>query len=106
MQSIYTYTDPNHITEIMMNEYDNIIDIICPRIIRQVWKNYTPYINKKLRIKKLNLHKLHRQAKHSRNATDWLIYKNTKATINKEISLNKTKYINKNLIIVMIDGQQ
>ena len=53
-------------------------------------KNYTPYINKNLRAKKENLHKLHRQAKHSLNDTDWLIYKNMKATVNRDNSKQKT----------------
>ena len=55
----------------------------------------TPYINKTLRNKKQNLHRLLIQAKHTGDASDWLIYKDTKATVNKEISQNKTNYINK-----------
>lgn len=51
LQTIYTYTDPDLIAEIMMSEYNNIIDIVSPHIIRQVQKNYTPYINKNLDIK-------------------------------------------------------
>merc|ERR1711867_220293 len=37
------------------------------------------------------------QAKFSLDDNDWLSYKNTKATLNKEISQNKTKYINNKL---------
>ena len=81
----------------MMTEYNNIIDIICPNIIRQVKKNYIPYMNKSLRAKKLNLNRLHKQAKRSQDNNDWLNYKNTKAIVNKEISQNKTKYINNKL---------
>ena len=80
-----------------MTEYNNIIDIISPRTIRQVLKNYTPYINKTLRQKQRQLHKLHIRAKHTGDTTDWTEYKNNKATINKEISTNKTNYINKKL---------
>ena len=80
-----------------MSEYNNIIDIISPHIIRQVRKNYTPYINKKLRQKKQHLHKLHIRAKHTGDITDWTEYKNTKAIVNKEITQNKTNYINKKL---------
>merc|ERR1711867_204746 len=39
------------------------------------------------------------QAKLSRDDNDWLNYKNTKSIVNKEISQNKTKYINKKLDI-------
>ena len=46
LQTAYNYTDPDLIAEIMMSEYNNIIDIISPRTIRQVCKNYTPYIKK------------------------------------------------------------
>ena len=46
IQTAFTYTDPVLIADIIMSEFNNIIDIISPRTIRQVRKNYTPYINK------------------------------------------------------------
>ena len=81
----------------MMSQYTNIINIISPRTIRQVRRNYTPYINKKLRHKKQQLHKLHVRATHTGDITDWTEYKNTKSILNKEITINKTNYINKKL---------
>ena len=36
-------------------------------------------------------------AKHTDDINDWLAYKNAKATLNKEISKNKTQYINNKL---------
>ena len=50
-----------------------------------------------IRQKQRQLHKLHIRAKHTVDNTDWTNYKNNKATINKEISRNKTKYINDKL---------
>ena len=46
---------------------------------------------------KQNLQKLHIRAKHTGDTTDWTEYKNVKSTINKQITQNKTKYINKKL---------
>merc|ERR1712115_534408 len=97
LQTAYNYTDPDLIADIIMTEYNNIIDIISPRTIRQVLKNYTSYINKTLRQKQRHLHKLHIRAKHTGDTTHWTKYKNNKATVNKEISTNKTNYINKKL---------
>ena len=68
-----------------MTEYNNTIDIISPRTIRQVRKNYTPYINKTLQQKQRQLHKLYIRAKHTGDITDWTNYKNNKASLNKQI---------------------
>merc|ERR1712240_161185 len=62
-----------------------------------VRKNYTPYLNKHLRHQKTQLHNLHRRAKHTDDINDWLAYKNAKATLSKEITKNKTQYINNKL---------
>ena len=96
--------DPNLIAEIIMTEYNNIIEIIAPRTIRQVCKNYTPYLNKHLRHKNYQLQKLHRMAKHTDDKNDWLAYKNAKATLNKEITKIKHNTLLINLMIVMADG--
>merc|ERR1711954_500391 len=37
------------------------------------------------------------RAKHTGNTTHWTEYKNNKPIVNKEITLNKTNYINKKL---------
>merc|ERR1712240_293787 len=42
IQTAYNYTDPELIAEIIMREYNNIIELIAPRTKRQVKKNYTP----------------------------------------------------------------
>ena len=95
LNSAFTFTDPNLIADIIMSEYNNIIEIISPRTIRQIRRNYTPYLTKKLIKKKQYLYRLHIRAKHTKDNTDWTEYKNLKATLNKEINNNKTNYINK-----------
>merc|ERR1712240_504801 len=65
LQTAYNYTDPDLITEMIMTEYNNIIEIIAPRTKRQVRKNYTPHLNKTTRQQKHNLQNLHNKAKHS-----------------------------------------
>merc|ERR1712240_873999 len=52
IQTAYNYTDPELIAEIIMREYNNIIEIIAPQTKRQVKKNYTPYLNKETREEK------------------------------------------------------
>ena len=66
----YNYTDPDLIAEMIMTEYNYIIDIISPHTIRQVRKNYTPYLNKTIRQQKQQLHKLLIRAKHTNDTTD------------------------------------
>merc|ERR1712240_226133 len=97
IQTALNYTDPNLITEIIMNEYNNIFEIIAPQTKRQVKKNYTPYINKETRQEKQNLHKLHTKAKQTQDTNHWNEYKNNKATLNKKINKQTTEYINKKL---------
>merc|ERR1712121_130791 len=40
IQTAYNYTDPDLIATIIMQEFNNIIEIIAPRTKRQVKKNY------------------------------------------------------------------
>lgn len=81
IQTAFTYTDPDLVADIIMSEFSNIIDIIAPHTIRQVRKNYTPYISKTLRQKQGKLRKLHIKAKRTQDNADWTKYKNTKATV-------------------------
>ena len=75
IQSAFTFTDPDLVADIIMSEFNNIIDIIAPCTIKQVRKNYTPYISKVLRQKQKELKKLHNKAKRTQNSKDWLKYK-------------------------------
>merc|ERR1712240_754057 len=97
IQTAFNYTAPDLIAEIIMNEYNNIIEIIAPKTKRQVRKDYTPYLNKETRQEKHNLQKLHTKAKQTEDSNDWREYKNNKATLNKKINKQKTEYINKKL---------
>merc|ERR1712240_966577 len=45
IQTAFNYTDPDLIAEIIMREFNNIIEIIAPQTKRQVKKNYTPYLS-------------------------------------------------------------
>jgi len=76
-----------------MSEFNNIIGTIALRKIKQVRKNYTPYISKTLRQKQQELRKLHIKAKITQDNADWTKYKNTKATVNKLVSKHKSKYV-------------
>ena len=80
-----------------MSEFNNIIKIIAPCTVKQVRKNYTPYISKVLRQKQKELKKLHNKAKRTQNNEDWLKYKNSKATVNKSLAQHKSKYITNKL---------
>merc|ERR1712240_1009178 len=86
IQTGFNYTDPDLIAEIIMKEFNNIIDMIAPQTKRQVRKNYTPYLNKETRKEKHKLHKLHTKAKHTQEFNHWREYKNQKATLNKKIN--------------------
>ena len=80
-----------------MSEFNNIIEIIAPHTVRQVRRNYTPYISKALRQKQNELRKLHIKAKRTQDNADLIKYKNTKAVINKSLSQHKSKYITNKL---------
>ena len=63
IQTAFNYTDPDLIAEIIMNEYNIIIEIIAPKTKRQVKKNYTPYLTKETRKEKTQPIKLKHQSK-------------------------------------------
>merc|ERR1712240_1002518 len=94
IQTAFNYTDLDLIAEIIMNEYNNIIDIIAPKAKRQVRKNYTPYLDKETRQERHNLQQLHTKEKHTQDTNHWNEYRNTKAILNKNINKVKTEYIN------------
>merc|ERR1712240_733827 len=97
IQTAYNYTDPELIAEIIMREFNNIIEIIALRTKRQVKKNYTPYLNKETREGKKKLYQMHNKAKERQDNDDWREYKNYRAAINKQIDRQKQEYINKKL---------
>merc|ERR1712240_335583 len=97
IQTAYNFTDPDLIAEIIMQEFNNIIEIIAPRTKRQVKKNYTPYINKETREAKKKLNEMHNKAKQTQQDEDWREYKNQRATINKQVDKQKQEYITKKL---------
>merc|ERR1712240_172005 len=76
IQTAYNYTNPELIAEIIMRDFNNIIEIIAPRTKRQVKKNYTPYLNKETREGKKKLNQMHNKAKHTQQDDDWREYKN------------------------------
>merc|ERR1712240_396692 len=97
IQTAFNYTDPDLIAEIIMREFNNIIDIVAPQTKRQVKKNYTPYLNKETRQEKKQLHKMHTKAKQTQENDHWREYKNQKAILNKKINKQKQEYINKKI---------
>merc|ERR1711954_230420 len=97
IQTAYNYTDPELIAEIIMREFNNIIEIIAPRTKRQTKKNYTPYLNKETREAKKKLNEIHNKAKQTQQDDDWREYKNQRATINKQVDNQKQEYITKRL---------
>merc|ERR1711955_165120 len=92
IQTAYNYTDPELIAEIIMREFNNIIEIIAPRTKRQVKKNYTPYLNKETREGKKKLYQMHKKAKQTQENYDWREYKNYRATINKKLDNSKDRW--------------
>merc|ERR1712240_36348 len=97
IQTAYNYTNPELIAEIIMREFNNIIEIIAPRTKRQVKKNYTPYLNKETREAKKKLNEMHNKAKQTQQDDDWREYKNQRAIINKQVDTQKQEYITKRL---------
>merc|ERR1712240_244139 len=97
IQTAYNYTDPDLIATIIMQEFNNIIDIIAPRTKRQIKKNYTPYLNKDTREAKKKLNEIHNKTKRTQHDDDWREYKNQRATINKKVDKQKQEYITKKL---------
>merc|ERR1712243_133998 len=97
IQTAYNYTDPDLIATIIMQEFNNIIEIIAPRTKRQIKKNYTPYLNKETREAKKKLNEIHNKAKQTQQDDDWREYKNQRATINKQVDNQKQEYITKKL---------
>merc|ERR1712240_978051 len=93
LKSVFTYTDPNLIADIIMSELNNTIEVIAPCTIKQEQKIYAPYIDTTLRNRQRILQKLYNKAKSTKNNEDWLNCKNKKARLNKDAAQQRKKYI-------------
>ena len=62
INTIFNYTEPNIIANILLFELDVIINSIAPKHRIQVRKNYSPYVNKKLKIEHNLKNQLYSQA--------------------------------------------
>ena len=106
LNSIFKYTDPDLIAHILMTELNIIIDCIAPQNVRQVKKNYLPYMTKDLRQRQQTVKNLHTTAKISNDNNDWLNFRNSNAQFKKDIDNRQKQYIFINWTIGGICGQR
>ena len=93
MNSIFNYTDPNIVANIIQLELNAIIDtILLPKII-QYNKKYVPYFNESIRNKIKTRDKLLSTAIETKDNEDWRSFRNQRNNLEKEIKETKKSYL-------------
>ena len=93
LNSIFRYTDPELITNIIQIELNAIINLIAPPKIVQFRKNYTPYYTEEIRNNIKESETLLNIAIKNYNQDDWRNFKNFRNKLCKDVAQEKTKYI-------------
>lgn len=95
LNSIFRYTDPDIVTNIIQLELNTIINAIAPSKKIQFKANYTPYYNNEI-IENLKVsHNLLNTAIINNDQTSWREFKNFRNNLDKTIKIEKTEYIKK-----------
>ena len=94
---IYSCNDVNAAVKMLSEELTTILDSMAPIKVFQVRKNYAPWVSKSTKQWMKFRDMAFTKASETQSLADWTEYKNLKATLNKEIHINKTNYINKRL---------
>ena len=97
LQTIFNYTCPNLIANIIISELNGIINIIAPSKIVQVRKNYILYMNEDLIQRQQTKTQLYNKAKMTGSTSDCTNIKNHKTTLVKDITNRQKQYINDKL---------
>ena len=93
LNSIFKYTNPEIVTNIIQLELNTIINTIAPSKIIQYKANYSPYYNNEI-IKNLKVsHNLLNTAIINNDQNSWREFRNFRNKIDKTIKINKTEYI-------------
>ena len=95
LNSIFKYTNPEVVTNIIQLELNTIINTIAPSKIIQYKANYSPYYNDDI-VKNLKVsHNLLNTAIINNDQNSWREFRNFRNTIDKTIKIKKTEYIRK-----------
>ena len=92
LNSIFSYTDPDLIANILQIELNSIIDHFTEPKIIQFTKKYIPFYNEELRNNIYENNKLLTKAIDSNEIEDWRNFKNKRNSMQKDIQKVKTSY--------------
>lgn len=93
LNSIFNYSDPEIITNIIQLELNTIINSIAPSKIIQYKKDYVPYHNNEIRNNLKESEQLLNKAIKNYDQNDWRNFRNYRNKLSKDIDNEKNKYI-------------
>ena len=97
LQSLFKYEDPDKIANILVEEYNRIINTLAPEKIINVTKEDIPYINKEILEMKNEADKKLTKAIESNAPEDWRNQQRMKTKLEIEIEKSKNEYFGKRL---------
>ena len=97
LNTVFSYSDPNIIANIIINELSRIIELISPSKKVQCSKSYAPWIDKNFKIQADIRDNLHSIAITVDTQEAWRDYRNQRNLVNRLVKYNKNKYYSNRL---------
>ena len=99
LNSVFSYSDPNIIANIIITELSRIIELISPSKKIQCSKSHAPWIHKNFKIQANIRDNLHSIAIRIDTQEAWRDYRNQRNLVNRLVKYNKNKYYSNRLNI-------
>ena len=104
LPTIFNYTDPNQIADILQIELNSMIELIAPQSYIQYTKDYAPYIDESLHEDIKNTDDLLTKAIKSKNPNDWTNFKNSRNITQKKLKNKKNYFWKVNFHQILTNG--
>ena len=92
INSIFNYSNPNHVCNILIEELNYIIDFLAPATIKPFKKCYQPYLDQSLKDQICESEQLLTKAITTNAQEDWRFHKRKRNLLGKNIKEAKRKY--------------
>ena len=97
LNSIFSSQDPEFVAYTINHELSSIVNFLAPATVRQVRKDWCPFIGRELRARMTTNNRLLTKAITKNQASDWRDFRLERAKINDDIIAAENEYNAKNL---------